>query len=135
MRELPSGKDARRDQQHALSAFIHRGSVAFSLFVRLVLPSRLKDSVWNFIDDSGSFSWGNNKGKSLFCGVTVSEVELPNLEKRFVMWKRSIVGDSGQELKGSHLTANQSVSFRREGGAAVEQRCLDSRGWRPKRNG
>jgi hypothetical protein len=67
--------------------------------------------MWNFIDDSGSFSWGYNKGKSLFCGVTVSDVELPNLEKRFVMWKRSIVGDSAEELKGSQLTANQLVSF------------------------
>jgi len=67
--------------------------------------------VWNFIDDSGSFSWGYNKGKSLFCGVTVSDVELPNLEKRFVMWKRSIVGDSAEELKGSQLSANQLVSF------------------------
>jgi len=66
--------------------------------------------MWNFIDDSGSFSWGN-KGKSLFCGVTVSDEELPELEKRFIAWKRSIVGDSGQELKGSHLTANQLVSF------------------------
>jgi hypothetical protein len=66
--------------------------------------------MWNFIDDSGSFSWGN-KGKSLFCGVTVSDEELPELEKRFIAWKRSIVGDSGQELKGSHLTANQLVSL------------------------
>ncbi len=67
--------------------------------------------MWNFIDDSGSFSWGNNKGKSLFCGVTVSDAELPELEKRFIAWKRTIVGDSGQELKGSQLTANQLVSF------------------------
>jgi len=61
--------------------------------------------MWNFIDDSGSFSWGNNKSKSLSCGVTVSDAELPELEKRFSAWKRSIVGDSGPELKGSQLTA------------------------------
>lgn len=66
--------------------------------------------MWNFIDDSGSFSWGK-RGKSLFCGVTVSDAELPELEKRFVAWKRSIVGSSGQELKGSDLTSNQLESF------------------------
>jgi hypothetical protein len=66
--------------------------------------------MWNFIDDSGSFSWGN-KGKSLFCGVTVTDAEIPELEQRFTTWKRSIVGDRGQELKGSQLTANQLVSF------------------------
>jgi hypothetical protein len=70
-----------------------------------------KSGVWNFIDDSGSFSWGNNKGKSLFCGVTVSDAEMPELEKRFISWKRSVVGDSGQELKGCHLTGNQIASF------------------------
>ena|SRR5258708_39800504 len=67
--------------------------------------------MWNFIDDSGSFSWGNNKGKSLFCGVTVPDVEIHELEKRFIAWKRSVVGDSREELKGSQLTANQLVSF------------------------
>ena len=66
--------------------------------------------MWNFIDDSGSFSWAN-KGKSLFCGVTVPDTELPGLEKRFVAWKRSIIGNSGQELKGSDLTSNQSEAF------------------------
>jgi hypothetical protein len=66
--------------------------------------------VWNFIDESGSFSW-DNKGKSLFCGVTVSDTELPKLEKRFVAWKRSIIGHSNQELKGQVLTANQLYSF------------------------
>jgi Protein of unknown function (DUF3800) len=66
--------------------------------------------MWNFIDDSGSFSWGN-RGKSLFCGVTVSDAELSELEKRFIAWKRSIVGNSGQELKGSDLTSNQLESF------------------------
>lgn len=66
--------------------------------------------MWNFIDDSGSFSW-RNRGKSLFCGVTVSDVELPELEKRFIAWKRSIIGGSGQELKGSELTSNQLSSF------------------------
>ena len=62
--------------------------------------------MWNFIDDSGSFSW-SNKGTSLFCGVTVSDAELPQLEKRFVAWKRSVIGHSNRELKGQDLTANQ----------------------------
>lgn len=66
--------------------------------------------MWNFIDDAGSFSW-SNKGKSLFCGVTVSDAELPELEKRFLAWKRSVIGDSKQELKGHDLTANQLCSF------------------------
>jgi hypothetical protein len=66
--------------------------------------------MWNFIDDSGSFSWGN-RGKSLFCGVTVSDSELSGLENRFIAWKRSIVGNSGKELKGSDLTSNQLESF------------------------
>lgn len=66
--------------------------------------------MWNFIDDSGSFSWGN-KGKSLFCGVTVSDVELPQLERRFVAWKRSVIGLSNRELKGQDLTPNQLYSF------------------------
>jgi len=39
--------------------------------------------MWNFIDDSGAFSW-DNKGKSLFCGVTVSDSELSELERRFL---------------------------------------------------
>jgi hypothetical protein len=66
--------------------------------------------VWNFIDDSGSFSWKDN-GKSLFCGVTVSDAELPGLEQRFLDWKRSIIGKSKRELKGRELTANQLYLF------------------------
>ena len=66
--------------------------------------------MWNFIDDSGSFSWGN-KGKSLFCGVTVADAELQHLERRFLDWKRNIVGGSKRELKGQELTANQLYSF------------------------
>jgi hypothetical protein len=66
--------------------------------------------MWNFIDDSGSFSWGN-RGKSLFCGVTVSNAELPLLEERFIDWKRSIIGQGKRELKGQELTANQLYSF------------------------
>jgi hypothetical protein len=45
MRELSSGKDARCDQQNALSAFIHESSLALSHFVRFVLPSLWEDSV------------------------------------------------------------------------------------------
>ncbi|HYN14362.1 MAG TPA: DUF3800 domain-containing protein [Terriglobales bacterium] len=66
--------------------------------------------MWTFIDESGSFSWGN-KGKSLFCSVTVPHAELPHLEKRFIDWKRTVIGHSRQELKGQELTANQLYSF------------------------
>jgi hypothetical protein len=66
--------------------------------------------LWNFIDDSGAFSWGN-KGKSLFCGVTVSDVELPSLEQRFLDWRRGVIGNSRRELKGHELTPNQLYSF------------------------
>ncbi len=66
--------------------------------------------MWNFIDESGSFSW-SNRGKSLFCGVTVSDLELPRLERRFSEWKRSIIGRRSEELKGQSLTANQLYSF------------------------
>ena len=66
--------------------------------------------MWNFIDESGSFSWAS-KGQSLFCAVTVSDAELPKLEKRFVAWKRSVAGNSKEELKGQVLTPNQLYSF------------------------
>jgi hypothetical protein len=66
--------------------------------------------VRNFIDESGAFSWGN-KGISLFCGVTVSDRELPLLEQRFLRWKSSIIGKSKRELKGGELTGNQLYSF------------------------
>jgi Protein of unknown function (DUF3800) len=69
--------------------------------------------MWNFIDDSGSFSW-SNKGYSLFCGVTVSDTELPHLTGRFVNWKRSVIGRSRRELKGQELTSNQLDSFARK---------------------
>jgi hypothetical protein len=64
----------------------------------------------HFIDESGSFSWAN-KGKSLFCGVTVSDQELPDMEKRFLSWKKTIVGHSKAELKGQNLTSNQLYAF------------------------
>jgi hypothetical protein len=63
-----------------------------------------------FIDESGSFSW-SNKGKSVFCSVTVSDAELSQLEKRFFAWKRSVIGHRKQELKGQDLTGNQLYSF------------------------
>lgn len=63
-----------------------------------------------FIDESGSFSW-NNKGKSLFCGLTVSDSQLSGLNSRFLVWKKSIDGGSKAELKGQNLTANQLYSF------------------------
>jgi hypothetical protein len=63
-----------------------------------------------FIDESGSFSWAN-PGKSLFCCVTVSDAELPHLEKRFLQWRKSIIGNGKQELKGQELTPNQLYSF------------------------
>jgi hypothetical protein len=66
--------------------------------------------MWNFIDDSGSFSW-HNRGKSLFCGVTVSDAELAHLERRFLDWRRSIIGPSRGDLKGEELTDKQLYSF------------------------
>jgi hypothetical protein len=114
--QVPRHQDSCHNRQHALAAFVHADIVACSPFVRpewgqLCYDQFVKRNlVWNFIDDAGSFSWAN-RGKSLFCGVTVSDTELPELEKRFVAWKRSIVGDSGQELKGSQLTSNQLASF------------------------
>lgn len=63
-----------------------------------------------FIDESGSFSWAN-PGRSLFCCVTVSDAELPHMEKRFLQWKKSIIGNGKQELKGQELTPNQLYSF------------------------
>ena len=70
--------------------------------------------MWNVVDDSGSFSWGNNKGRSLFCGITVSDAELPELQKRFLAWKRTVVGHSTQELKGKDLNGNRLFSFVRK---------------------
>jgi hypothetical protein len=67
-------------------------------------------NMWSFVDDSGSFSWVN-RGKSLFCGLTISDGELPRLEQRFLAWKQSVVGRTNRELKGYELTSNQLYSF------------------------
>jgi hypothetical protein len=63
-----------------------------------------------FIDESGSFSW-HTPGRSVFCGVTVPDRELDALLHRFGRWKRTIIGRSRRELKGSELTENQLSSF------------------------
>jgi hypothetical protein len=65
----------------------------------------------NFIDDSGSFNW-QDKGRSLFCGVTVAERSLAAVLERFAVWRSSIVGPrSTRELKGAELTPRQLDSF------------------------
>ena len=67
--------------------------------------------MWNFIDDSGSFNW-HDKGKSLFCGVTIAERSLPVVLGRFERWRSSVVGArSARELKGAELTSRQLGSF------------------------
>jgi hypothetical protein len=43
MGELPSGKDARGDQQHSFATLIHVDILALSCFVRLVIPSLWED--------------------------------------------------------------------------------------------
>jgi Protein of unknown function (DUF3800) len=63
-----------------------------------------------FIDESGSFNW-HNPGKSLFCGVTVPDRGLDALYERFARWRRTIIGHSKRELKGSELTENQLTLF------------------------
>lgn len=63
-----------------------------------------------FIDDAGSFSW-QNKGMSLFAGLTVPDRQLPALLDRFEEWRRTVVGITTRELKGSELTARQLLSF------------------------
>jgi hypothetical protein len=63
-----------------------------------------------FIDDAGSFSW-HTQGKSLFAGLTVPDREMVGLFDRFERWRRSVIGASRRELKGSELTPNQLYSF------------------------
>jgi len=72
-------KNRRHDPNHPLAPFIHRATqhIRF-LFVPQCYNLVGRATMWNFIDDSGAFSW-DNKGKSLFCGVTVSDSELSEL--------------------------------------------------------
>lgn len=63
-----------------------------------------------FFDDAGSFSW-RNKGISLFAGLTVPHRELNGLLDRFEKWRRTVIGITRRELKGSELTSNQLRSF------------------------
>jgi hypothetical protein len=63
-----------------------------------------------FIDESGSFGW-QNPGRSIFCGISIRDRDFPNVLDRFLRWRRSIIGHSRRELKGSELTENQLVSF------------------------
>lgn len=65
----------------------------------------------NFIDDSGSFNW-HDKGRSVFCGVTIAERSIPATLGRFKAWRSSVVGArSAREIKGAELTTRQLVSF------------------------
>jgi hypothetical protein len=63
-----------------------------------------------FIDESGAFDW-NFPGRSIFCGITVPDRDLEALFNRFLRWRRTIIGQSKRELKGSELTENQLSSF------------------------
>jgi hypothetical protein len=63
-----------------------------------------------FIDDSGSFNW-RNPGKSVFCGITIADRDLPIVIDRYSRWRKSIIGHSTRELKGSELTDAQLSSF------------------------
>jgi Protein of unknown function (DUF3800) len=63
-----------------------------------------------FIDDSGSFNW-QSPGKSVFCGVTIADRDYPAVVGRFAHWRRSVIGKSKRELKGSELTEAQLSSF------------------------
>jgi hypothetical protein len=69
-----------------------------------------------FIDESGSFNW-HIPGRSVFCGVTVPDRGLDELLDRFSRWRRTIIGHSKRELKGSELTENQLFSFTYQGSA------------------
>jgi hypothetical protein len=63
-----------------------------------------------FIDDAGAFNW-SNPGVSVFCGVTIPDRDLDSVLERFARWRRSIIGHSNRELKGSELTEPQLTSF------------------------
>lgn len=63
-----------------------------------------------FIDEAGSFNW-HNPGRSIFCGVSVPDRNLPAVKDRFARWRRSIIGHSNRELKGAELTEAQLSSF------------------------
>lgn len=68
--------------------------------------------MWNFIDESGSFSWVN-PGTSLFCGLSIPDREIHKTEQRFLHWKKSVIGNSRRELKGEELAPTQLISFAR----------------------
>lgn len=63
-----------------------------------------------FIDDSGSFNW-HDPGRSVFCGVSIPDSNLPEVLDRFARWRRTIIGHSTRELKGCELTDRQLSSF------------------------
>jgi hypothetical protein len=63
-----------------------------------------------YIDESGTFDW-RNPGVSLFCGVVVPDRASEALFERFSQWRRSLIGSSREEIKGSRLTGPQLSSF------------------------
>jgi hypothetical protein len=66
-----------------------------------------------FIDESGAFNW-SNAGLSVFCGVSIADRILPEVYERFISWRKSIIGNSSRELKGSELTDPQLYTFVRK---------------------
>jgi hypothetical protein len=63
-----------------------------------------------FVDESGDFSWRRPRCSVLTSLIILSR-DLPDVCSRFGSWKRQIVGDSREELKGSTLTDQQLSSF------------------------
>lgn len=64
-----------------------------------------------YVDESGAFTWGNQPGISLFCGLTVADRDSDALFARFAGWKRTTIGDSKREVKGAELTESQLEQF------------------------
>jgi hypothetical protein len=54
---------------------------------------------------------GEAEGNPFFAESLLRIAELADLEKRFIGWKRTIVGHSKEELKGQDLSANQLYAF------------------------
>jgi hypothetical protein len=66
-----------------------------------------------FMDESGSISWAS-PGVNPFACLIVPDRSLSLLTGRFSEWKRSVVGKSNAELKGSELSSENLESFTTE---------------------
>lgn len=66
-----------------------------------------------FVDESGSFSW-STPGISLTVALVIPDGAMDSLTSRFLTWKKSILGKSTRELKGSELDSAQLESFVRK---------------------